>query len=135
MLVVSQQARLLAFAPDELKQMGRGRGLQLLALDDGDALTALGVVSSGRAVDRADSPPGRLMKCACRWTNLSANAADAVKEAPKRWLVLGETPRAKRQTHLTAKVHLTVFAPAQPHTHCGWAVPPATFTVWPLQST
>ena len=89
-LVVSQQARLLAFALDELKQMGRGRGLQLLALDDGDALAALGVVSSGRALLTVQIPrSGRLDEVRLPLDEFIGKRGRRGKEAPKRWLVLG----------------------------------------------
>ena len=89
-LVVSQQARLLAFALDELKQMGRGRGLQLLALDDGDALAALGVVNSGRALLTVQIPrSGRLDEVRLPLDEFIGKRGRRGKEAPKRWLVLG----------------------------------------------
>ena len=72
-------------ALDELKQMGRGRGLQLLALDDGDALTALGVVSSGRALLTVQIPrSGRLDEVRLPLDEFIGKRGRRGKEAPKR---------------------------------------------------
>jgi topoisomerase-4 subunit A len=48
-VTLSENSRMLLFAVDELKELGRGRGITLMGLDDGEKMTGVGF-ASGKGV-------------------------------------------------------------------------------------
>jgi topoisomerase-4 subunit A len=48
-VTLSEHARMLLFSADELKELGRGRGITLMSLDANEKMTAVGF-SNGKSV-------------------------------------------------------------------------------------
>lgn len=89
LVVASSASRVLAFALDELKQMARGRGLQLMPLEPGESVVALGVVHSGRALLSVQTPrSGRHDEVKLALADFTGKRGRRGKDTPKRYLVL-----------------------------------------------
>ncbi|AQR66308.1 DNA topoisomerase IV subunit A [Aquaspirillum sp. LM1] len=97
LVVASSASRVLAFALDELKQMARGRGLQLMPLEPGESVVALGVVHSGRALLSVQTPrSGRLDEVKLALADFTGKRGRRGKDTPKRYLVLAIADASQR---------------------------------------
>ena len=95
--MASSASRVLAFALDELKQMARGRGLQLMPLEPGESVVALGVVHSGRALLSVQTPrSGRHDEVKLALADFTGKRGRRGKDTPKRWLVLAIADASQR---------------------------------------
>ncbi|MDF0604627.1 DNA topoisomerase IV subunit A [Neisseriaceae bacterium TC5R-5] len=59
-VVAASSGRLLAFPLAELKELAKGRGLMLMALEEGETLSALGVVNGDKVLLATESVRGKL---------------------------------------------------------------------------
>ena len=97
LVVASSASRVLAFALDELKQMARGRCLQLMPLEPGESVVALGVVHSGRALLSVQTPrSGRLDEVKLALADFTGKRGRRGKDTPKRYLVLAIADASQR---------------------------------------
>jgi topoisomerase IV subunit A len=58
-VTLSEHGRMLLFAADELKELGRGRGITLMGLDDGEIMTAVGFANAGAVTVTGTSSSGK----------------------------------------------------------------------------
>ena len=87
LVVASSSGRLLAFPAEELKEMAKGRGLTLMALDEGDAVTAFGLVSAERALLAVTSVRGKVSDEKLALAEYAGKRARKGKLMPKKWQV------------------------------------------------
>jgi topoisomerase-4 subunit A len=58
-VTLSENGRMLLFAADELKELGRGRGIKLMGLDDGEKLVAVGFAGAKSVTVAGTSRSGK----------------------------------------------------------------------------
>ncbi|NDV11359.1 DNA topoisomerase IV subunit A [Crenobacter caeni] len=87
LVVASSSGRLLAFPAEEMKEMAKGRGLTLMALDEGDAVTAFGLVSAERAQLSVTSVRGKASEEKLALAEYAGKRARKGKLMPKKWQV------------------------------------------------
>lgn len=87
LVVASDGGRLLAFPASELKELAKGRGLMLLALDDGEAVTAFGLVAGERALLATTSVRGKLADEKLPLAEFDGKRGRKGKLLPKKWTV------------------------------------------------
>ncbi|MFC3531499.1 DNA topoisomerase IV subunit A [Vogesella facilis] len=87
LVVASDGGRLLAFPASELKELAKGRGLMLLALDDGEAVTAFGLVAGERALLATTSIRGKVADEKLALAEFDGKRGRKGKLLPKKWTV------------------------------------------------
>ncbi|MFC3627433.1 DNA topoisomerase IV subunit A [Vogesella amnigena] len=87
LVVASDGGRLLAFPASELKELAKGRGLMLLALDDGEAVTAFGLVAGERALLATTSVRGKLADEKLPLAEFDGKRGRKGKLLPKKWTI------------------------------------------------
>lgn len=87
LVAASDSDRLLAFPAAELKELAKGRGLMLMALDDGAALTAIGLVAGGKALLSTTSVRGKEAEEKLALEEFAGKRAKKGKLMPKKWRV------------------------------------------------
>ncbi|SCK12906.1 DNA topoisomerase IV subunit A [Vogesella sp. LIG4] len=87
LVVASDGGRLLAFPAGELKELAKGRGLMLLALDDGEAVTAFGLVAGERALLATTSIRGKLADEKLALAEFDGKRGRKGKLLPRKWTV------------------------------------------------
>ena len=87
LVVASDGGRLLAFPASELKELAKGRGLMLLALDDGEAVTAFGLVAGERALLATTSIRGKVADEKLALAEFDGKRGCKGKLLPKKWTV------------------------------------------------
>ena len=87
LVVASDGGRLLAFPASELKELAKGRGLMLLALDDGEAVTAFGLVAGERAQLATTSVRGKVADEKLALAEFDGKRGRKGKLLPKKWTV------------------------------------------------
>ena len=92
LLAASSEARLLAFPLVELKALGKGRGLMLLALDEGETLCATGVATGERAEVAGRLRTGREDSFRLSLADYAGKRGRRGKLLPKKWLVTAIRP-------------------------------------------
>ncbi|WP_373321355.1 DNA topoisomerase IV subunit A [Vogesella aquatica] len=87
LVAASDGGRLLAFPAGELKDLAKGRGLMLMALDDGEALTAIGLVAGDKALLATVSVRGKVADEKLALAEFDGKRGRKGKLMPKKWTV------------------------------------------------
>ena len=87
LVAASDGGRLLAFPASELKDLAKGRGLMLMALDDGEALTAIGLVAGDKALLATVSVRGKVADEKLALAEFDGKRGRKGKLMPKKWTV------------------------------------------------
>ncbi|RQW28248.1 DNA topoisomerase IV subunit A [Rhodobacteraceae bacterium CH30] len=87
LVAASTLGRLLAFPASELKELAKGRGLMLMALEEGDALTAVGLVAGEKALLATTSVRGKVADEKLSLGEFEGKRGRKGKAMPKRWQV------------------------------------------------
>ena len=87
LVAASDGGRLLAFPASELKELAKGRGLMLMALDDGEALTAVGLVHGEKALLATVSVRGKVGDEKLALAEFDGKRGRKGKLMPKKWTV------------------------------------------------
>ncbi|MGC0152928.1 DNA topoisomerase IV subunit A [Chromobacterium vaccinii] len=87
LVAASDSGRLLAFPANELRELAKGRGLMLMALDDGARMTAIGLVAGARALLSTTSVRGKTADEKLPLEEFVGKRGKKGKLMPKKWLV------------------------------------------------
>ncbi|MEQ6289881.1 DNA topoisomerase IV subunit A [Vogesella sp. GCM10023246] len=87
LVVASDGGRLLAFPASELKELAKGRGLMLMALEAGEAVTAFGLVAGERALLATTSVRGKVADEKLALAEFDGKRGRKGKLLPKKWTV------------------------------------------------
>ncbi|WP_217450669.1 DNA topoisomerase IV subunit A [Vogesella oryzae] len=87
LVVASDGGRLLAFPASELKELAKGRGLMLLALEAGEAVTAFGLVAGERALLATTSVRGKVADEKLALAEFDGKRGRKGKLLPKKWTI------------------------------------------------
>lgn len=87
LVAAADNGRLLAFPAAELKEMAKGRGLMLMQLDQGEALTAVGLVDGERALLQTTSVRGKASEEKLPLAEFDGKRGKRGKLMPKKWTV------------------------------------------------
>ena len=87
LVAASDGGRALAFAATELKMLSKGRGLMLMALDGGEALTAIGLVAGEKALLSTVSVRGKAGDEKLSLAEFDGKRGKKGKLMPKKWTV------------------------------------------------
>ncbi len=87
LVAASDGGRLLAFPASELKDLAKGRGLMLMALDDGETLTAIGLVAGDKALLATVSVRGKVADEKLALAEFDGKRGRKGKLMPKKWTV------------------------------------------------
>jgi topoisomerase-4 subunit A len=85
LVVAADNGRLLAFPASELRDMARGRGLQLMQLDTGETLSAVGLVRGEKALLTTLSSRGNTGKEKLLLAEYAGRRGKRGKLLPKKW--------------------------------------------------
>ncbi|OWY41016.1 DNA topoisomerase IV subunit A [Xenophilus sp. AP218F] len=87
LVAAADNGRLLAFPAAELKELAKGRGLMLMALDEGESLTAIGLVAGARALLSTLSVRGKAADEKLALAEFEGKRGKKGKLMPKKWTV------------------------------------------------
>jgi topoisomerase-4 subunit A len=87
LVAASDGGRLLAFPASELKDLAKGRGLMLMAMDDGETLTAIGLVAGDKALLATVSVRGKVADEKLALAEFDGKRGRKGKLMPKKWTV------------------------------------------------
>jgi len=87
LVAASDGGRLLAFPAGELKELAKGRGLMLMSLAAGEALTAIGLVPGEKALLSTVSVRGKAGDEKLALTEFDGKRGAKGKLMPKKWTV------------------------------------------------
>lgn len=87
LVAAADNGRLLAFPAAELKELAKGRGLMLMQLDAGEALTAVGLVDGERALLQTTSVRGKASEEKLPLAEFDGKRGKRGKLMPKKWTV------------------------------------------------
>ncbi|EEG07129.1 DNA topoisomerase IV subunit A [Pseudogulbenkiania ferrooxidans] len=87
LVAAADNGRLLAFPAGELKELAKGRGLMLMQLGEGEALTAIGLVGGDKAQLTAQSVRGKQSEEKVALAEYDGKRARRGQLLPKKWLV------------------------------------------------
>ena len=87
LVAAADSGRLLAFPAGELKELSKGRGLMLMALDEGAAMTAIGLVAGAKALLSTTSVRGKAGDEKLALEEFIGKRGKKGKLMPKKWLV------------------------------------------------
>ena len=95
LVVAADNGRLLAFKITELKELSKGRGLMLMALEKGAAVTAVGISEGEKVLLSALSARGKASKEKLALAEFVGQRGKKGKLMPKKWLVnaISELPK------------------------------------------
>ena len=96
LVAAADNGRLLAFPAAELKELAKGRGLMLMAVDNGEAVTAIGLVNGDKALLSTLSVRGKASDEKLALAEFIGKRGKKGKLMPKKWSVgaIRELPSA-----------------------------------------
>ncbi|MBN3004757.1 DNA topoisomerase IV subunit A [Chromobacterium alkanivorans] len=87
LVAAADNGRLLAFPAAELKELAKGRGLMLMAVEDGEAVTAVGLVNGEKALLSTLSVRGKASDEKLALAEFAGKRGKKGKLMPKKWSV------------------------------------------------
>ena len=87
LVAAADNGRLLAFPASELKELAKGRGLMLMGLETGEAVTAVGLVAGDKALLSTVSVRGKAADEKLALAEFDAKRGRKGKLMPKKWAV------------------------------------------------